>query len=149
MIKRLFTLSSCLLLLAACSRQPPATSKTPATAGHAEDGCHDETCTEHPAAAASQQQLGATVCGNGLIEVFCGAEKAGRLPITIKRLQGTLAEPVVLSTAASQDAIRTPASQTADGTYTATLPVDAAAKTLWITAGQGEKAVQVDFPLIK
>jgi hypothetical protein len=150
MTKRLFALSSSLMLLCACGRQPAPAVPTPSVVAHAETGCQDENCTgHHVQTAAAPEQLGATVCGNGLIEVFRLPEKDGRIPITIKLLEGTLADPVTISTGSGQDAVKITAARNADGQYTAALPVTESSKILWITAGQGEKTAQVNFPLKK
>lgn len=148
MIARLFAWSSGLILLGACGGPtPPASSKTPIA--HAETTCHDENCTEHQAQAAAREQIGATVCGNGLIEVFRRPGKDGRVTIVIKLLEGKLAEPVTAGAGSTPDAVKVPATRNAEGEYTADVPVDESSRTLWIAAGQGEKAVQVDFPLKK
>ena len=147
MIVRLFALSSGLMLLGACGGPAaPASSKTPIA--HAETECHDEHCTGHQAAS-EKKQIGATVCGNGLIEVFRSPGKEDKATITIKLLSGQLADPVSVGTEAGSETVKVPATKDADGEYTDTLPVNESSKTLWIMAGQGEKAVQVDFPLVK
>ncbi len=149
MILRLFFLSSGLMLLGACGRQPTPAAAPP-HAAHAETGCQDATCTEHQApSAAALEQLGATVCGNGLIEVFRAPEKDGKIAIAIVLLEGKLAEPVTISTGSGPDAVKIPATKTADGKYTADLPASGSSETLWITVGQGAKEARVDFLLKK